>query len=299
MRERRGFLVAAAVAAILAFLTGGSAAADDPAPPRLRLPETAEPAGYAVDLTIDPAQPAFRGSVDIDVKVKQKTELLWLNAKELEIQKASASLAGPVGSRPHDSRRDRVRRVGLRSAGRAREARAPPRVHGSHGRDVDPGPLPPEGRRGLVRVHSVRVDRRAARVPVLRRAVLQGRLAADPAHPEGDLGRLEHPGRLRRGGGRPARRPLRADPAASELPDRASRSARSTTSTPARRGPARSRSASSRRAGRRRRPATRRRRAESCSSASRPTSGSRILSRSSTSSRFRRRSPSAPWRTPA
>jgi len=60
----------------------------------------AEPLSYAVDLTVEPGAPAFRGSVEMDVRVKQRSEVLWLNAKELQIGKASGSAAGsPVAIR--------------------------------------------------------------------------------------------------------------------------------------------------------------------------------------------------------
>ena len=65
-----------------------------PEPPALRLPSTAEPTGYAVDLTIDPALETFRGVVDIEIRVREKTSLLWLNASDLAIAKVSANAGG-------------------------------------------------------------------------------------------------------------------------------------------------------------------------------------------------------------
>ncbi|MEP6995715.1 MAG: M1 family metallopeptidase [Acidobacteriota bacterium] len=97
MRMRfHGFVRAmASLAAVLALSRGpAAAAANDPAPPRLRLPRVAEPAGYVVDLTIDPGQVQFRGVVDIDVRVNEMTDVLWLNAKDLKVEKVSVSLAG-------------------------------------------------------------------------------------------------------------------------------------------------------------------------------------------------------------
>ena len=67
--------------------------AGSPEPPRLRLPTTAAPTGYAVELTIDPAKDRFRGTVWIDLRVKEKTALLWLNATDLEISAASVVVA--------------------------------------------------------------------------------------------------------------------------------------------------------------------------------------------------------------
>ncbi|HEY1250046.1 MAG TPA: M1 family metallopeptidase, partial [Thermoanaerobaculia bacterium] len=91
MRKFR--ILLAAVSVVAALGPGGlRAAVPDPAPPALRLPEVAEPIAYSLDLTIDPGQAGFHGAVDIDVRVKQKSDVLWLNAKELEIQKASVSM---------------------------------------------------------------------------------------------------------------------------------------------------------------------------------------------------------------
>ncbi len=73
MRKSRVFLAAASCAALWA-LGGRAFAASDPTPPTLRLPPAAEPVTYAVDLTVEPGQPAFRGSVDIDVRVKPRAE---------------------------------------------------------------------------------------------------------------------------------------------------------------------------------------------------------------------------------
>jgi alanyl aminopeptidase len=92
MRLRRQFLAFAA--AFLLLLPAGVSAAGGPEPPRLRLPATAEPVGYTVDLMIDPSKETFRGSVDIEIRLKEKTDLLWLNATDLAIRKASATAGG-------------------------------------------------------------------------------------------------------------------------------------------------------------------------------------------------------------
>src|SRR5262245_45548203 len=49
----------------------------EPEPPALRLPKTARPTGYVVDLTIDPARTSFRGTVDVGVRLYEKTSYLW------------------------------------------------------------------------------------------------------------------------------------------------------------------------------------------------------------------------------
>jgi cytosol alanyl aminopeptidase len=84
-------LVLAATLAHAAPAPPGKAAF--PEPPRLRLPTTAAPTGYAVELTIDPAKDRFRGTVWIDLRVTEKTALLWLNATDLEISSASVVVA--------------------------------------------------------------------------------------------------------------------------------------------------------------------------------------------------------------
>ena len=100
MRERRLSLAGAAVAATLALTAGPASASPDPEPPKLRLPSVAEPVGYAVDLAIDPGKDSFQGSVDIDLRIKEETDLLWLNATDLKIEKAAATAAGkPVAIR--------------------------------------------------------------------------------------------------------------------------------------------------------------------------------------------------------
>ncbi len=93
MRPMRSF---GGVFAVALALAGPALAGPGPEPPTLRLPSTAEPAGYAVELGIDPGQDTFRGSVDIEIRIKEKTGLLWLNASDLTIAKASANAGGRV-----------------------------------------------------------------------------------------------------------------------------------------------------------------------------------------------------------
>ncbi len=88
-------IFALAVAGVLAAHADArpAAAAPAPAPPKLRLPTTAEPTGYAAELTIDPARTTFKGTVWIDLRFKEKASFLWLNANSLEISGASAVVA--------------------------------------------------------------------------------------------------------------------------------------------------------------------------------------------------------------
>src|SRR5262249_45438906 len=79
---------------------GPATAVENPAPPKLRLPGGAAPVGYRVALSIDPGEPTFTGSVDVDVRLSAASDVLWLNATELEFEKVSASSGGsPVGVR--------------------------------------------------------------------------------------------------------------------------------------------------------------------------------------------------------
>ncbi len=88
------------LAAAFLLLSGPAFGAPEPEPPKLRLPAGAVPTGYRVALTIDPARTTFRGAADIGVRLSAPTELLWLNATELEVQKASATAGGsPVAVR--------------------------------------------------------------------------------------------------------------------------------------------------------------------------------------------------------
>jgi cytosol alanyl aminopeptidase len=59
-----------------------------PPPPEFLLPDAAEPRQYALDLTIVPSAPAFRGIVTIDIELKRKLSFLWLNGKDLAVDSA-------------------------------------------------------------------------------------------------------------------------------------------------------------------------------------------------------------------
>jgi alanyl aminopeptidase len=62
--------------------------------PGLRLPRNVEPLDYEARLRVDPAQDAFTGTVDIRMRVLEPTDLVWLNAKGLDVSDASASVPG-------------------------------------------------------------------------------------------------------------------------------------------------------------------------------------------------------------
>ncbi len=58
--------------------------------PDFRLPHSAHPTYYGLDLTILPDQPTFRGSAVIEVELTTRTTVVWLNAKDLQIQHIDA-----------------------------------------------------------------------------------------------------------------------------------------------------------------------------------------------------------------
>src|SRR4051794_33761835 len=64
------------------------------AAPTFRLPPVAHPTKYELELTILPREPEFRGSMSISVALHERTKSLWLNAKELKIEKASIVVNG-------------------------------------------------------------------------------------------------------------------------------------------------------------------------------------------------------------
>lgn len=61
----------------------------DPAVPTFRLPNTAAPIRCALNLTVIPEKETFSGVIDIDTSVLHPTDVLWLNAKGLNILEAS------------------------------------------------------------------------------------------------------------------------------------------------------------------------------------------------------------------
>jgi alanyl aminopeptidase len=60
-----------------------------PEPPAFRLPDTAKPLRYAIDLTIVPGQDTFRGVADIELTFERPSSVLWLNATDLIVEQAS------------------------------------------------------------------------------------------------------------------------------------------------------------------------------------------------------------------
>jgi len=66
----------------------------EPSPPALRLPRDFTPTGYDARLDIDPALPQFTGAIQIRGRLTQRSTVIWLNAKNLEIHAAVARRAG-------------------------------------------------------------------------------------------------------------------------------------------------------------------------------------------------------------
>ncbi|WP_434384605.1 M1 family metallopeptidase [Melittangium boletus] len=71
-----------------------AAEAKAPVSPTLRLPTHVRPTGYTAELTLDPAQPTFQGVLDIDLDVKQGTDVVWLHGHDLTVKEATLSMGG-------------------------------------------------------------------------------------------------------------------------------------------------------------------------------------------------------------
>ena len=76
-------------------------ATPDPAPPELRLPTTARPLRNEVELAIDPNIEDFTGTITTQLEVTAPTAVLWLNANEIVVEKATFEVAGErIAARP-------------------------------------------------------------------------------------------------------------------------------------------------------------------------------------------------------
>src|SRR5262249_15499278 len=75
---------------LILFTFSLSAAA--PPPPTLRLPAGVSPLGYAIHLKLVPGAESFSGEVDVELKLDQPTDVLWLNgSRDLTVESASAT----------------------------------------------------------------------------------------------------------------------------------------------------------------------------------------------------------------
>src|SRR5262245_66543775 len=70
----------------------------DTAQPTLRLPDAVRPVRQAIDLSLDPSRERYVGKVEIDLEIASATNVVWLNAKGLNI--TEASLGTHDGMRP-------------------------------------------------------------------------------------------------------------------------------------------------------------------------------------------------------
>lgn len=62
--------------------------------PAGRLPDTAVPVAYRLDLTVDPAKERFSGRVEIDAELKQASDRIFLHGRDLAVHSAVAKAGG-------------------------------------------------------------------------------------------------------------------------------------------------------------------------------------------------------------
>jgi alanyl aminopeptidase len=77
-----------------ASTTAATAQELDPAPPALRLPDSARPVRYRPTLTLVPERDDFEGTIEIDLEAREPVRVLWLNADELTLRKVEARADG-------------------------------------------------------------------------------------------------------------------------------------------------------------------------------------------------------------
>ncbi|MBR0551238.1 M1 family metallopeptidase [Stakelama marina] len=79
--------------ALCAFLLPVAAHAEDTVPTG-KLPDTAAPTAYRLDLTVLPSHDRFSGHAEIDVTIKKATPMLYMRGRSLNVTKATATIAG-------------------------------------------------------------------------------------------------------------------------------------------------------------------------------------------------------------
>jgi hypothetical protein len=84
----------ALIAACAWLFASAAGAQTDPDAPRGKLPDTAVPAAYRLDLKILPDQPRFSGHVEIDIAVKAAAPRLYIDGRDLAVTRAVAMVAG-------------------------------------------------------------------------------------------------------------------------------------------------------------------------------------------------------------
>ena len=78
----------AAIAAFLLLATTGASASENEQVPVGRLPRTVVPDKVAMELKIDPAQPRFSGTVRMNVRLAEATDVIWMHGRDLNIVSA-------------------------------------------------------------------------------------------------------------------------------------------------------------------------------------------------------------------
>jgi len=81
-------------AAVLLTVLGVGASAAAAEAPAFRLPATASPVRYAIDLAVVPGESTFRGTADIEFTVTESTPVLWLSASDLTVESATLRAGG-------------------------------------------------------------------------------------------------------------------------------------------------------------------------------------------------------------
>jgi alanyl aminopeptidase len=61
----------------------------DETPPKLRLPKTFVPTLYSAALTIDPGQPTFSGTIAINGRLTERTQIIWLHGRHMQVEAAT------------------------------------------------------------------------------------------------------------------------------------------------------------------------------------------------------------------
>jgi alanyl aminopeptidase len=89
----RTTLALIATLASLAAPVQGADAASELDAPSFRLPSTARPLRYALDLTVVPGDASARGEIAIDVELDRAHRVLWLNADSLDVAGAATELS--------------------------------------------------------------------------------------------------------------------------------------------------------------------------------------------------------------
>jgi cytosol alanyl aminopeptidase len=70
------------------------ASAPDLTPPALRLTTDVQPTRYADELTIVPTEKSFKGAATVDVTLAHPTQVIWLNANDLELGAVTLTAGG-------------------------------------------------------------------------------------------------------------------------------------------------------------------------------------------------------------